>query len=1494
MESQKSAKAPDKQPVTGHKEVTTTEQAAPQFDSFSTILAARKANSGGSPDASETTSPPPPKSGGITPQHIARLQRTIGNQATNRLLRKQDSSTTPTASPAIQQPTAQTASVDTIQRDFFGFKKRKQKREQKQRTEWDTRLSGYVGANLQVWQDSIYNSVEAEMKKKSQDAIKGWETDIRAKALGDIKTPLDKSIQDTQDDISNSTDEEKNRKDQFRVDRLQYNSNQSTGQVNAALNAKLVGEVTKQVPGVINVVEVQEALDKIAENVDTELQGLVSREDKNTPKTEKTFNKEVKSHMEGAVTNAENQRVWGVVNTYLQDQPHKDAIVQSIATEMQTTVTEIHTQEGNKKDAWNNKLEAIETRVLGASPGEDWPEYITTTVTASIEKLLKENRRQRLMTKLKAAIDAQVIIVEGRLNTEMGTATDPVAKERIRLEKEKVKERFGDKAKALVEENEPEYQRTIDETVTELLGRTDVKKDLNAKAFVTSKVREVLDPKRENTANFTTSVEKKINKEIAALKPVILKEWTTSAEQKITTYLSTHEARITNSFKAKMGIVDTGATHNRVETAGRGVVDDMDTGDQTSKGTVDEAYIKELYKSSVLTPVTEYLANKFGKEGMSWKDFRSEKAKEFRKRMKDVARQQAYKEIETEKDTHAKTSSMTDTGKKYIGHLAKNKAYKYAKESLNEQMGILAEEEAKLVVPEANVLFELDMAWRDAVTAARDAGKRAGAQTTAGKAAAKQRATALFEEYKVIAKARKNELFGKGGTAPQYVQQVAPTTQSQDDIEQGVEGKITKDRVANRSITKAIEADSVTQGYNKTASLINFFLPTPGDEVKFDIQLRIPVYSEGIVKAFVMFYLMGKAGRETLDEVKVALSVGVGGGLSFWGGEATFKVGYFIEAQADTASKIGMLMSYGTYRQMSSAGPINLLPKLAHALWGGAGIKYDEKDQPGGTSKTENTSKNFAEMWAAMVEETAMQRHFLPSKINPSTDTPGQNEDAYREKDGRIAVTKIPVAPGKTEGREYLGKVSHVAEAKKSITVGDFSFTYDEDAANPSGSQAVKADPGEQISKGTHIYAKEWTGVGIIELTTSESSTGKKHQPLGKVKEISPAGKRLLIDTKSSNYVDVGMLVEAAGNVNFGIGKAEGVATYKQLSRFSKKVIDRMTQDKFGKYDPSGQKLKDLGTQNKILGGAGGERRYIGELEGKAEVDFGAFKASMGIGLKLVFSDLDRFHVTEFEGQGSFGLPSQFLDEAPKEVNDWASKVGGPFVSALKTIIARGMEARKKTKDLRDDTGDPGKETGVLVDTAFDISVPTIHLIGDGGNPLNEGNPSLYDKLVESGGDTDKNETVNDTVRQIFPGQEEGSSKIGGAVKKFAMKNELTVTAKYGWDHGRSKFTIDIKQTKGGEVDLGIFKAKVEKSKELIKFGGAQDDRKFKASTNNPPTGATAKGTKVYFAKIGTNKGKITLTKGNNELAGTLVKVDGDIVTVRSWAPTGNIMGYAL
>lgn len=1487
MQSQKTVKAPDK-PTSGHKELATTEQAVPQYDSFSAILAAKRANNGSSGDG-EATSPPPPRTSGISPQHIARLQRTIGNQATNRLLRKQDA--TAAAAPAIQQ----SAPTGAIQRDLFGLKKRKQKREQKKKTEWDTRLTGYSAAKLAGWQTSVYAAVEAEMKKRSIDALKALETDVRAKALSEIQDPLDESIQDIQGDITSSTDKEKNRKDQFRIDRLQYNFNQSTGQVNAALKASFAGHVNSDVQSLIlDVTEVQKALDKIEELVKTKLEELITGQDKNTPKSEKDFDKEVKRLMTGQVTTEANTNTWTVINTYLQDPANKDAIVQNFATKIKTPVTDIHTQEGTKKDAWNNKLEAIETRVLSSRPGEDWPGYITTTVTTSVEKQLKENlrsddRRQKLMAKLKLAIDHQVTIIEDRLNTQMGTATDPIAKERLRLEKEKIKERFGDKAKELVEKNEPEYQRTIDETVAALLAKKAVKKDLDAKEFVTTKVRGLLDPKRENTANFSNDVEKKINKELKALKPAILKEWTTSAEQKISTYVTAHETQITDTFKAKMGIKDTGETYNRVETAGRGVVKDMDTGDQTSKGTVDEAYLKELYKSSVLTPVTEYLSNKFGKEGMSWKDFRSEKAKEFRKRMKDVARQQAYKEIETEKDTHAKTSSMTDTGKNYIGHLAKNKAYKYAKESLNEQMGILAEEEAKLVVPEANVLFELDMAWRDAVTVARDSGKGSGAQTTAGKAAAKTRATALFEEYKVIAKDRKNQLFGKGGTAPQYVQNVAPTPQTQDEIEQDVEGKVTKDRVANRSLTKAIEADSVTQGYNKTASLINFFLPTPGDEVKFDIQMRIPVYSDGIVKAFVMFYLMGKAGREAVDEVKVALSVGVGGGLSFWGGEATFKVGYFIEAQAETASKIGMLMSYGTYRQMSSAGPIDLLPRLAHALWGGAGIKYDEKDQPGGTSKAENTSKNFAEMWAAMVEETAMQRHFLPSKINPDTDTPGKNEDAYREKDGRLAVTKIPVAPGKTEGREYLGKVSHVAEAKKSITVGDFSFTYDETATNPSGSQAVKADPADQISKGTEVYAKDWTGVGTIELTTKESSPGKKHQALGKVKEISPAGKRLLIDTKSGNYVDVGMLIEAAGNVNFGVGKAEGVATYKQLSRFSKKVIDRMTQDKFGKYDPSGQKLKDLGTQNKVLGGAGGERRYIGELEGKAEVDLGAFKASMGIGLKLVFSDLDRFHVTEFEGQGSFGLPSQFLDEAPKEVNEWASKVGGPFLSALKTLIGRGMEARKNMKDLRDDTGDPGKETGVLLDTAFDISVPTVHLIGDGGNTLNQGNPSLYDKLIESGGDTDKNETVNDTVRQWFPGQEEGSSKIGGAVKKFAMKNELTVTAKYGWDHGRSKFTIDIKQTKGGEVDLGIFKAKVEKSKEFIKFGAGQDDRKFKMHTHQPPTDLD-KGKKVYF-----KDGKITRDKNHTELAGILVKVNTDgTATVRSWAAVGNIMGYAL
>jgi hypothetical protein len=245
-----------------------------------------------------------------------------------------------------------------------------------------------------------------------------------------------------------------------------------------------------------------------------------------------------------------------------------------------------------------------------------------------------------------------------------------------------------------------------------------------------------------------------------------------------------------------------------------------------------------------------------------------------------------------------------------------------------------------------------------------------------------------------------------------------------------VQDRVQSDYDVQATVKKVIEAKNVSKGLAIIGGLIDTAVPRPGMAAKLDIQVKIPVYSQGVT-VYITLQYVGEAGRETSKHktsnsgslekqveyvtARNELSFGVGVQLAK-AFDINAQFGVYLEGKARNTDKLMQLLSYGAYQRVKS-----MSPGFAGKLWGEGGTTRSA-DNSGNVTK--NTEEQEAEMWAAMVEEEAMFGK--------------DNQEAFVEagKLGKAkAVVNVGFGKGEFEGK-YAGGTRYNA---KKDTGGNFN-----------------------------------------------------------------------------------------------------------------------------------------------------------------------------------------------------------------------------------------------------------------------------------------------------------------------------------------------------------------------------------------------------------------------------------------------------------------------
>jgi hypothetical protein len=298
---------------------------------------------------------------------------------------------------------------------------------------------------------------------------------------------------------------------------------------------------------------------------------------------------------------------------------------------------------------------------------------------------------------------------------------------------------------------------------------------------------------------------------------------------------------------------------------------------------------------------------------------------------------------------------------------------------------------------------------------------------------------------------------------------------------------------------------------------------------------------------------------------------------------------------------------------------------------------------------------------------------------------------------------------------------------------------------------------------------------GKTIVTTEATDNSNPNQPAprelaGKVQAIDPkqhAGLNVLVNTGNKDaYVESGGFIKGHAELNVGVAKGEADAKFSMLSRWT---------------------------------GAGEEKRKAFKLGGEAELAIAGQKVTLGLELSGAKTP-EAIKAFELAVKGkitaSMGGPDPLSD---------IERIGVQYGTAA----AAGLRNLIQTYRRAADREEKAKGTKTVSNVASVLEVASGPL-----SQLEKGQSVA--KAMTSALGTEE-ETVNDTMRSKLSGEAMKSSKIE-EVAKITSERSLETVVKIGYEDGQWSFDISVAQIKSNEVDLGVFKAKVEKSERLAKL----------------------------------------------------------------------------
>lgn len=285
---------------------------------------------------------------------------------------------------------------------------------------------------------------------------------------------------------------------------------------------------------------------------------------------------------------------------------------------------------------------------------------------------------------------------------------------------------------------------------------------------------------------------------------------------------------------------------------------------------------------------------------------------------------------------------------------------------------------------------------------------------------------------------------------------------------------------------------------------------------------------------------------------------------------------------------------------------------------------------------------------------------------------------------------------------------------------------------------------------------------------------------------------------KKGNQVDIGLMFKGQADINAGVAEMGGALGYKNLGRFNKEAIEKLSPGNLGETTD----LTKLKEKAAALGR--GMTVHVIEASGEASVDLGGNKIAFG--LEAAGSRINnRLRSIEIKASGS--IPFQFgedAEQAVKIISKIVTPVGGAVKNLVGVITSKMKDSKVKDKDLIT------KGVGSALDTGTDLLfiVPQFEDVGK----------SLAASIK---GD----ETINDTIRGFLTNDNNPGSSAIKQVNKVALVSSLDLSIGFSnkWnDKGVStkgwEIALEVSQTKSFEVDAGIVNVAVEKSKRLGKL----------------------------------------------------------------------------
>jgi len=285
----------------------------------------------------------------------------------------------------------------------------------------------------------------------------------------------------------------------------------------------------------------------------------------------------------------------------------------------------------------------------------------------------------------------------------------------------------------------------------------------------------------------------------------------------------------------------------------------------------------------------------------------------------------------------------------------------------------------------------------------------------------------------------------------------------------------------------------------------------------------------------------------------------------------------------------------------------------------------------------------------------------------------------------------------------------------------------------------------------------------------SSQATPKDRKVAGKVQAIDTkhySGKPRVLVNKGAKeaYVESGYLAKVGGEFNAGVAKGKGEAKFSALSRWT---------------------------------GNGEEKRKAVKLGGEAELALAGQKATLGLELSAAWTS-EGIKAFELAAKGKVTAAA---GEDLTKLEEIGVQYGTSAAAGLRNLIQTYKRATDKEEKAK------GSKTASNVGS----------VLSDASGPLSqlEKGQELTKAFTSALGT--KEETVNDTLASKFSGEEIKASKVD-EVNKISSESALEVAVKISYDDSKWEFDISVAQVKTKQVDLGVFKAEVEKSQRLARL----------------------------------------------------------------------------